>query len=233
MLSRPFLSVRGYDRAEARGTVSLSIPQLMAFKPRAFGHVGWPTRVDRERELLRYVDHNFESEVAGLFNPGAEFPPAGYRNAFTLDERDLVAVVRDKVAALTKGQFGRTVRPISNILVQVGPYRLMAHLAKTFGRQHISTFEVGPGIGYLGAMQAATGHRYLSYDVTQALYLWQSRILQAVAGSDFTELARFYDVAEPATHRSRLGRVVDRNIRHFVGGRALTEGRVVHLPWWT
>ena len=24
---------------------------------------GWLTRVDRERELLRYVDHNFRSEV--------------------------------------------------------------------------------------------------------------------------------------------------------------------------
>jgi hypothetical protein len=209
--SDALLTVEGYDRAEAEARVGLSIPHLMAFRSVAFDSVGWPTRISSERELLRYVDHNFEAEVPALYEPGATFDPIGYRNAFTLDEQALIASIRDRVADLTERSFGRRIRPMTNLLVQTGPFRVMQQLASALKQQQLRVFEVGPGAGYLGALLAQAGHRYFSYDVAQSLYLWQNRLLQTVSGSDFRELAGLDAAAAE---------------------RAVDEGRVVHLPWW-
>jgi hypothetical protein len=223
MFGRPMLPIDSYDRAEALGTQYLSIAHIMAFQPRAFEKVGWPTRVKHEAELLRYVDHNFEPEVTGLYEPGAEFAPAAYRNSFTYDEMELVARIRNCVAALTGAWFARSVRPASNILVQAGPYRIMHRLASAFDMPQLSVFEVGPGAGYLGAMLATTGHKYASYDVTQALYLWQSRLLQSVVGPEFLELAALD--APPWAFRDDSGSLArDENL--------VRSSRVAHLPWW-
>jgi hypothetical protein len=207
------LSVQQYNAAESKATAQFPIPLFMAFRPVTFDAVGWPTRIASEAELLRYVDHNFEAEVAALFKPNAEFAPIGYRNAFTLDEQALITTVRDLVAALTESALGRRIRPVTNLLVQIGPFRMIEQLARAFGRRPMSVFEAGPGGGYLGALLARAGHRYLSYDVAQSIYLWQSWLLQAIAGAGFTEL-----VGLEASDAERA---------------VLANGRVVHLPWWT
>ena len=206
------LTIERYDAAEAEARAGLSIPHFMAFRPVAFESVGWPTRISREAELLRYVDHNFEAEVPGLYKSGAVFDPIGYRNLFSLDEQALISEIRARVADLTERSFGRRLRPMTNLLVQTGPFRAIQQLASALGRTPLTIFEVGPGAGYLGAMLADAGHRYMSYDVAQSLYLWQSRLLQAVAGPDFVELAGLDDDAVE---------------------QALRAARVVHLPWWT
>jgi hypothetical protein len=208
-----WLSVQRYDAAETRALVEISIPAIMAFRPVTFHKVGWPVRVAVEAELARYVDHNFETEVPSLFKPDAEFAPIGYRNAFTLDEQALIAAIRDRVADLTQNLYGRRIRPITNLLVQIGPFRMVQQLAQAMKLQQLSLFEVGPGAGYLGALLAETGHRYFSFDVAQSLYLWQSHLTQAVAGDDFIELAGQEGLYNEAN--------------------ALANGRVVHLPWWT
>ena len=205
------LSVEQYDEAEIEGSATLSIPHLMAFRPVAFQSVGWPTRVSIERELLRYVDHNCEPEVAGLFKPGATFAPIGYQNSFTIDEKTFIAEIRDRVANLTENSLGRRIKPVTNLLVQMGPFRMMQQIAETMPNKKIAVFEVGPGAGYLGAMLAYAGHRYLSYDVAQSLYLWQNRLLSAVTDTGFIETAGMDDNS---------------------AFQAISDGRVVHFPWW-
>ena len=97
----------------------------------------------------------------------------------------------------------------------------------------ISVFEVGPGSAIWEPCRQDRP-RYLSYDVTQPLYLRQSRIRRLLAGWESSpELARRSTMrAEPATHRSRTG---GRRSQHPPSRwrQGLTEGRVVHLPWWT
>ena len=206
------LTIERYDAAEVKARAGLSIPHFMAFRPVAFESVGWPTRVSSEAELLRYVDHNFEAEVPGLYKPGAVFDPIGYRNLFSLDEQSLISDIRDRVAELTERSFGRRLRPMTNLLVQTGPFRAIQQLAAALGRRQLAIFEVGPGAGYLGAMLAQAGHRYMSYDVAQSLYLWQNRLLGSIADTDFVELAGQDDAAADTT--------------------AWLETRVLHLPWW-
>ena len=209
--SKSQLTAKQYDDAETAAMAFIPIPQMMAFRPVAFQSVGWPIHVSTEPELLRYVDHNFESEVAALFEPGAEFAPVGYRNAFTLDEKEIIATIRDHVADLTENSFGRRIKPVTNLLVQLGPFRMVQQLSALAKNEKPAMFEVGPGAGYLGALLAQAGHRYMSYDVAQSLYLWQNRLLAAVAGSDFCETANMnQDAAAHTLERSRIG----------------------HLPWW-
>jgi hypothetical protein len=203
----PLISIRDYDEEERRAQVHLSVAEIMAFTPGAFQRVGYPTRVQEEQELLRYSDHNFESEVPKLFEPGYYHPGAALKCSFTKDEAKLFDSIRNKVVNLTKQRFGRSVRPISNLMVQAGAFRIISEIARLSGKEKLTIFEVGPGLGYLGAMLAEAGHRYLSYDVTQSVYLWQNRLLHSIAGDDFAELASCDD---PQAY----------------------ECRVVHIPWW-
>ena len=55
-------------------------------------------------------------------------------------------------------------------------------------------------------MLALDGHRYISYDVTQATYIWQSQLFRHFLGEEFLETATL-----PAPEFS---------------------ARAVHLPWW-
>ncbi len=207
--SRRWIEPSLYDSLERDAEAGFSIPAIQAFRPVTFERHGYPTRISSSRELLRYVDHNFEPEVPGLYRPGASFPPIGYVNSFTHDESELLNAIRDRVAAYTEHQLGRRIRPVTNLLVQMGPYRVIEQLAECVGVPSLSIFEVGPGAGYLGALLASTGHRYASYDVTQSLYLWQSFLFDAIAGNEFVEAAA-----------------------HESGPAPLNEARVLHLPWW-
>lgn len=206
--TNPLLSPATYDRREREATARLPVPVLMAFRPVTFQRVGYPIHVEREAELLRYADHNFEAEVPGLFRPGATFPPIAYVNAFTRDECDLLSTVRERVVRMTARRFARPVRPVTNLMVQMGPFRILQEIARVTGQRQLDVFEPGPGMGYLGALLSLAGHRYMSFDVTQSLYLWQNRMLEAVAGKELVE-----------------------NATASVGP-SFEAGRVVHLPWW-
>lgn len=196
-----------YNSAEAKALRTLSIPSLMAFQPATFQSVGFPTNVFSDDELVRYADHNFEAEVPKMYLPDAEFTPIGFVNAFTPSEAALAKCLRDIVADMTRDQFGRPVKPMTNLMVQFGPYRCMESLSKVFGRK-LAVFEPGPGAGYLGALLALNGYTYASFDVTQSLYLWQSHLLNAVTGGAFNELVR----PENQSYVNRMS--------------------VMHMPWW-
>lgn len=202
------VSPEQYDIFEQSGVADLPIPVMMAFKPVTFERYAYPTHISSMREVLRYADHNCEAEVPGLYRAGATFPPVGYVNSFTIDEREMLDTLRNRVAAATLRDFGRSVKPATNLLVQMGPFRVMSHLARTFELAPMTLFEVGPGAAYLGAMMAVAGHRYLAFDVTQSLYIWQQYLLSTLAEGDFFETASRSDF-DPAI-----------------------ASRIVHLPWW-
>jgi hypothetical protein len=201
------LSIEQYDQLEQEASTYMSVPVLQAYRPVTYQSVGFPVRVRDERELARYADHNFESEVPALFQPGHKFPPVAYVNAFTADERALFDRVRDAVVTLTATRFGRPVRPITNLMVQMGPFRILHEIARVTGKPSLDIYEVGPGLGYLGALLGLAGHRYTSFDVTQALYLWQNRLLDALFREIFIEAAGGLDIP------------------------ALTT-QMAHMPWW-
>jgi hypothetical protein len=79
------------------------------------------------------------------------------------------------------------------------------------GRQQ-TILEIGGGSGYIGALLVQMGYGYISTDITQAFYIAQNHVLNAVAGDRFIELATdprsFFDFPLPPT------------------------GICLHVPWW-
>jgi len=88
-------------------------------------------------------------------------------------------------------------------------FRHIRHLSEP---DKTTIVEVGPGSGYLGAMLALAGYRYVGTDITQAFYLHQSRMWHHMFGDRFVELAT--------------------SPQQFTEFSELPAGTVLHVPWW-
>jgi hypothetical protein len=170
------LSVGEYDALEQEARCGLSFCELMAFAPRTFDMLGFPHRVEDERELVRYADWNRDTGNQEYFRPGHFFGGPAVQTDFTADEVEMMNRVRDQaVAATTK--LGRPVRPLCSPFAQLGLFRILAAI----GLPGLRVFEVGPGTAYLGAMLINEGASYYSFtDNAQALFLWQCRLMAEV-----------------------------------------------------
>ena len=133
-----------------------------------------------------------------------------YENAFTSEEKSKFRIIQDEVGNLSEKYYKRKIKPLSNLLVQQGPYRAISMLNEAYKKKdkNISIFEIGSGHGYLGGLLSLDGYRYYSYDVTQSLYLFQSHLLEKIAKNDFIEY-------------------VDKE------GFSFEKSRVGHIPWWS
>ena len=121
----------------------------------------------------------------------------------------MVNEVADIVEELTEKQFGIRVRPWASLLFCLNMFRLVKAMSN-FAGEDLPVYEIGPGSGYLGALLVRSGHRYVATDIAEGFYLWQSRMLEAMAEGDFCELAE-----------------------ERVNGTIVDPGtRVVHVPWW-
>jgi hypothetical protein len=170
-------AVQEYDAAEQEAKCGLSFAEIMAFAPRTFWALGFPDRVRDERELVRYADWNRDPGNQEYFHPSHFFGGPAVQTEYTHDEIELMDRVRDQaVAATTK--LGRAVRPLCGPFAQLGMFRILAAI----GLPGLRVFEVGPGTAYLGAMLINAGIDYYSFtDNSQALFLWQCKMLAEVA----------------------------------------------------
>lgn len=198
-----------YKKIEEKNLVDTSIALMMAYSPRAFVNTGYQIEVSKLSELRKFVDHNFEPGVENVFLKNGKHSIISYENAFTSEEKSKFRFIQDEVGILSEKYYNRKIKPLSNLLVQLGPHRAISMLNKVFKKkeENISVFEIGAGHGYLGGLLSLDGYRYYSYDVTQSLYLFQSHLLQQIAKNDFIE---YVDKKDISFNKSRVG----------------------HLPWW-
>ena len=193
------LTVQAYADAEIAAKTALSADHIRAFSPATFRYHGYPDAAESDAAVIRYVDTMQE-----FADPLRHHE----REAYSEDEARLVRQVCERVVELTRGLFGRPVRPWQGPLTTMKVFRAVQEVARVTGKRELTVFELGPGSGYLGALLVAAGHRYVSSDIAQGFYLWQSHLGRALAGDEFIEGA-----LEP---------------RYPYGaGR-----RVVHMPWW-
>lgn len=204
------LSVSSFYKRKKQGLALMPIPLCMAFQPTAFLRCGYPVSVNSWKEILRYADHNSEAEVPLFFEKNSTFKPIGYFNRFTQDEAEMIQKLRDRLSVGILKNFGRNLKPITNLLVQTGPFRVFWHLKMTYLLTPLKVFEYGPGAGYLGALfsQLDEKFKYHSFDVTESLYLWQNFLFETMAGAAFLELAENPETISFEHHRN------------------------IHWPWW-
>jgi hypothetical protein len=166
-----YLSIDEYDTAERTARAVASYPAIRAFSPVAFTQVNFPTRVNSERELIRYADIMYE------LLPRSEWLE---KQRYTEQEKQAILQLVDQIRALTGDLFGRSVQPLMCLFPPIPIVRAIEAIAVSRGRR-LQIFEVGPGSGYVGAYLLNAGHRYAAMDNCQALYLWQNRLLLSIA----------------------------------------------------
>ena len=193
------LDVNSYAASERRAMAGLSNDHIRAFSPATFAFHGYPAAAESDAAVARFVDTMQELNRPHWYHQ---------TELYSREEADLITRVNSAVLAETQRAFGRAIRPWMGPLVATKPFRAIQAVAAAAGRERLRIFEIGPGSGYLGALLIAQGHEYYSTDIAQGFYLWQSRLMQALAGEDFVEGVRYerwpYEAA----------------------------GRAVHMPWW-
>jgi hypothetical protein len=195
------LSIEDYNRREQAALPCLANRAIEGFRPVTFLSQGYPMFVSQEAELARYVDTQHEvSERVDMFC-APDF-------VYSQDEAGLITTISDKVMSMTRKRYGRAIRPWIGPLVALPAFRAIVALARESGKKALRIFEVGPGSGYLGALLIASGYRYISFENTQAYYLWQNRLYDWLVPGEFMELA--------------MPQVEALDI----------SSRVVHVPWW-
>lgn len=154
-------------KLKGRGEGKLSNRFLEAFQPVAFDKVGYPTRINDDKELIRYVDVLHELQE--------EFYYKNFLYSITVDEFELLKHITVKVLNFTKDTFGKDILVKSPILSSIGELRQINYISKD-EKELPTIFEIGAGSGYLGALLYFKGYNYISTDITQSLYLYQNKL---------------------------------------------------------
>lgn len=195
-----FLSVEAYDEAERSALIEAPNRIVACCQPTTFATLGYPTRIHATAAAGRYTDVLHELRTEEAF--------ATYLAGVTREEFDALRAIAIKIADMTEQLYGRRMVPRSGLLRALNMVRQIRSLFEP----RSAVFEIGPGCGHLGALLCWFGYRYAAADITQAFYIHQNHVLNAVTNGRVIELATqpgaFPDLAE------------------------IPEGYAVHVPWW-
>lgn len=196
--------VEAYDRLERAKRSNLSVPEVQAFQTTTFDRVGWPHRVERIEDVVRYVDWCCHPDAGVFFAPDARIPTQCAHLMFSDVERDLLQHLSRMIASFTS-RFGREVHPLLSHVAQIGPFRIVSEIRRRLGGAPLSIFEIGAGSGYLPALLGMTGNTIKTSDNAQGLFLFQHTLLQECFGSEYAS---------------------------WVEAGAATQARLQTIPWW-
>lgn len=200
MKKNKLLKVEPYNSAETAAADRFPIRVNQAFFPEMFASVGYPARVERVDQLWRYIDVMHETRTTYNLDH--------LLHGLTAREFELFKEVTKIVDKHATEQYGRRAHATSALLRAIHVLRLIMIVT---GDERPAVLEVGPGCGYLGMLLVMEGYPYISTDVAQAFYLYQSHMLSHIA-EDFKELA-----------------IEDGDIHSL---KTPKPGTAVHIPWW-
>ena len=200
MKKAKLLDVESYNSAEAAAADLFPIRVNQAFFPEMFASVGYPARVERLDQLWRYIDVMHETRTTYNLDQ--------LLHGLTAREFELFKEVTKIVDKHATEQYGRRAHATSALLRALHVLRLIKIVT---GDERPAVLEVGPGCGYLGMLLVMEGYPYMSTDVAQAFYLYQSHMLSHVA-KDLKELA-----------------IEDGDILSL---KTPKPGTAIHIPWW-
>lgn len=176
----PVLSIETYDEREACARKLMSYPALRCFSPISFANVNFPLRVIEHAELRRYSD--IMHEIA----PRAHW--LGIEK-FSVEEQNLMIKMQNEIWSLTDYLFQKPVLPFMCLFAPLPIVRTIEALRAVANKKRLTVLEVGPGSGFLAAYLLQKGHKYIGIEITQALYLWQHRLLRWLTNGDLREYA--------------------------------------------
>lgn len=167
-----------------------------------FYKAGYPSRIQLESELVKYVEvmHelSFELDLNGAFS-----------GKLTPHEFLSLQQMAEQVHAFSRERFGSKGIGRGTVIKSINVLRHIKHL---FGDKRPRVLEIGAGCGYLGAFLIQQGYPYASMDVSQAFYLYQNHFWNFISKGKVKEFAD--------------------NENDPLGWANIPAGGVVHIPWW-
>lgn len=160
------VSIEKYNLEEINNRHNLSNRLIRAFRPSLFENGGFPTQINREEELVRYVDSMHANSFERHFNKLCE--------GLTKEEFELLKRCTNKIYDFTKSSYNKDFLVKSPMIASLFELRIIKSILESNKDKRI--FEIGGGNGTLGCVILEDGLNYVSTDVTQAFYLLQNRL---------------------------------------------------------
>lgn len=165
-----------------------------------FNFVNYPTEISTVKSAQRYIDTMHEGRFFDTLQMlGGKITP---------NEEKLVYKIFQKICLLSKKKYKKVKIPISSLFRALLIFRQIECL---FSGKKIKVLEIGPGSGCLGALLIEAGHLYISTEVSQAFYIYQNHLYNALSCSEFEEMAISKSYFFPNGPK---------------------KGKIVHVPWW-
>ena len=176
--------VETYDHLERQMRSRLPVPEVQAFQTTTFDRIGFPGRIERIEDVIRYVDWCCHPGANAFFVPDARLEAMCAHLIFSETERDLMRTLSKSTAAFTR-RLGRETHPILVHTAQIGPFRILCELQRRLGGGPLSILEVGGGSGYLSALLAMAGNTVITSDNSQGLHLFQHCLFEECFGDRY------------------------------------------------
>jgi hypothetical protein len=183
------MAIEQYNKNEAQAMITAAYPAMRAFAPIHFMLGGFPTNVMFEQELARYAD------IMGEVGPSRSWLMESA--TFSSVEAWAIDAVRKQVLDLI-GVFP--------LVCPFGPITMWRGIEQIANGRKLRIMDISAGCAYLDAYLLGYGHNVIVTDVTQALYLWQNRLLN------------LWDLAETAFD------TLDYPL--------FRQAQATHIPWW-
>lgn len=172
------LSIEEYNRKEIEGKIYLSNRFIRAFRPKLFETGGFPTTVQNESELIRYIDsmhaYSFERHYNELCG------------GITEREFELLKKCTADIYNATKELYNGNFLVKAPMIASLCEKRIIEAALGDMKDKRV--FEIGGGSGTLGCLLLEDGIKYSATDVTQAFYLIQNRLFEYIKKDDINEL---------------------------------------------
>lgn len=185
------ITVEDYNKQEYNHRVNLSNRFIRAFKAQCFENGGFPSRVNYESELYRYIDSMHANSFYRYYNDLCK--------GITREEFELLKECTEQILNMTFEKYDKKFIVKSPLIASICERRLIESV--TQGDKTKRVFEIGGGSGTLGALLLCDGYNYSATDVTQAFYLVQNRIYDYILKGKLNEMVNEeYESTSQSTH---------------------------------
>ena len=182
------LSISDYNTLESKGVINLSNRFIRAFKAKVFENGGFPTRINYDEELYRYIDSMHANSFENYYH--------NLCGGITKEEFELLKKTTKDIYDYTKKNCGKKFLVKAPMISSICEKRLINSALNSDGSNTV--FEIGGGSGTLGCVLLEDNHRYVATDVTQSFYILQSRMYEYISKNDICEL-----VTDPLNTKSQ------------------------------
>ena len=164
------MEIELYNSLELEGRRLLSNRQIQAFSPVTFSDGGYPTRCSSDQELWKFHDTMQEGRFSLWLH--RDFPGGLEEKLYKLWTLALESIncFGKSLASPRKLNAGQ-----NSLVLSLGNFSRLKTIFDSLNVR-ISPFELGPGCGYLQLLFGIDGVKTRSVDITQAYFIYQSRL---------------------------------------------------------